>query len=344
MTLHGFLTRWSIALVAFVVFLLLGLPIPVSPQTAEGPAQEGASLSLSPSEGPPGTRVSARGSGYEECGSVTLSWDDGTDLATDDDVDDGGISVTFIVPEETTTEAHTVTTSCGGADAIFTVEAPSPGPAEPPDSPPPSPPSPSPLPPPSPSPLPPPSPSPPAPAPPPLRSTLAELENIINSELESGVILYNPPERMRVDERVRVEVRISRAFSDEIRQGLRGRGAPRVEELLVGTFMKVELKGDAFDITPIGSDIQPLLATGFAEWRWDVRPTVSGVHPLYLIVAAVHEGTTLPQAPPFERRINVAVNPIYWLKSNWEKLLGTLIGIVGLIETYRRLRHKRNSK
>ncbi|MGH8885866.1 MAG: hypothetical protein ACRDYX_11970, partial [Egibacteraceae bacterium] len=171
-------------------------------------------------------------------------------------------------------------------------------------------------------------------------SDLEQVDQIIKRELQPGVVLYNPPERMRVDDPVRVEVRISRAFSEGIRQGLRGRGEPRVEGLLVGTFMRARLQGSAFDITPIGSDVQPVLAAGFTEWRWDVRPTVSGVHPLYVVVTVVHEGTTLAEPPPFERRIDVAVNPAYWLKSNWEKLLGALAGVVGLAEAYRRLRHK----
>jgi hypothetical protein len=334
MLLRGSLTHlrlWA-ALAACAVFLLFGLSTHGVALSAEQPTQEPeTTLSLSPESGTSGTKVTARGKGY--CQSVTLSFD-GESLATDEANEDGEISLTFTVPEASA-GPHPVTSSspCGGTSTSFEVvevlgEPPSPtGPS--PQRPRPGPEAP-------------PPPLPDLSLPPPPGSTLAELQDIINRELQSGVILYNPPERMRVGETDRVEVRISRELSDGIRQGLRGRGVPRVETLLVGTFMKAELRGEAFDVIPIGSDIQPVLTTGFAEWRWDVTPKVSGTHPLYLVVTIVHEGTTLPQPPPFERRIEVAVNPMHWLKSNWEKLLGALIGVVGLVEAYRRLRPKRD--
>ncbi|MGH8899102.1 MAG: hypothetical protein ACRDZ4_19275 [Egibacteraceae bacterium] len=304
------------------------MPVHSLPQSPGEPAQDTAtSLSLKPSKGPPGTKVTAQGEGY--CESVTLSWDDGSDLATGDADQDGTISVTFTVPEDAKPGDHRITSAspCGKASDGFRVVNVEPTPTPTPTTP-------------TPRFKPPPTPTPtPTPTPPP-GSDLEQVDQIIKRELQPGVILYNPPERMRVDDPVRVEVRISRAFSEGIRQGLRGRGEPRVEGLLVGTFMRAQLQGSAFDITPIGSDVQPVLATGFTEWRWDVRPTVSGIHPLYLVVTVVHDGTTLEEPPPFERRIDVAVNPSYWLKSNWEKLLGALAGVVGLAEAYRRLRHK----
>jgi hypothetical protein len=290
MTLWGSLTHlrsWA-ALSACVVFLLLGLSAHGIAQSAEPPTQEPeTTLSLSPESGTPGTKVTVRGKGY--CESVTLSFD-GEPLATDEANEDGEISLTFTVPEAST-GSHPVTSSspCGGTSASFEVvevlaePPPPPGPPPQPRSGPEAPPPPLPALPPR-----------PPPGSPPPGSTLAQLQGIIDRELQSGVILYNPPERMRVGETDRVEVRISREFSDEIRQGLQGRGTPRVEALLVGTFMKAELRGEAFDVIPIGSDIHPLLATGFAEWRWDVTPKVSGTHPLYLVVTIVHEGTTLP--------------------------------------------------
>jgi hypothetical protein len=332
----------------FAVFLCIGMPMDSLAQSPEAPSQgTAASLSLKPSEGRPGTKVTAEGEGY--CQSVTLSWDDGSALAAGSADQNGNISVTFTIPKDATPGNHRITSTspCGGTSNSVQVvveanegtsgtETGNPVPQF------------TPAPPPTPAPTstliptptsPPPTPAPPPPTPPP-GSDLEQLNQIIKRELQPGVILYNPPERMRVSDTVRVEVRISRAFSERIRQGLHGPGQPRIERLLISTFMRAELKGDAFDITPIGSDVQPVLATGFTEWRWDVRPTSSGIHSLYLIVTPVHEGTTLPQAPPFERRIDVAINPVYWLESNWEKLLGALVCVVGLAEAYRRFRGK----
>ncbi|MGH3974464.1 MAG: hypothetical protein ACRDS9_14230, partial [Pseudonocardiaceae bacterium] len=47
----------------------------------------------------------------------------------------------------------------------------------------------------------------------------------------------------------------------------------------------------------------------------------------------------------FERQVEVTVNPVYallkWVSGNWEKLVAALVGIIGIIEGYRRLRTKR---
>ncbi|MGH3972233.1 MAG: hypothetical protein ACRDS9_02745, partial [Pseudonocardiaceae bacterium] len=177
-------------------------------------------------------------------------------------------------------------------------------------------------------------------------SSLAQYENIVKRELESGVILYNPPEQMRVGEVNRVEVRVAREELDDLAEGLQGQGDPRVEDLLVGTTMRARLEGREFDITPIGSDVQQLMSQGFREWRWDVTPTASGNHPLVFIVSVLHEKYPSPiEEKVFERQIDVAVNPGYslskWLSNNWEKPIAALIGIIGIIEGYRRLKLRR---
>ena len=174
-------------------------------------------------------------------------------------------------------------------------------------------------------------------------STLAQYEEIVKRELESGVILYNPPERTWVGVVNRVEVRIAREISDELAEGLQGKADHRVEQLLVGTAMRAKLEGGAFDIILIGSDVQQLASTGFREWRWDVIPTTSGTHSLFFTVSTLHEKYSNPiWEKVLERKIDVTVNPGYslskWLLNNWEKLVAALVAIIGIIEGYRRLR------
>lgn len=146
---------------------------------------------------------------------------------------------------------------------------------------------------------------------------------VAKRELESGVILYNPPRQMRVGVVDRVEVRISRKESDDLAKGLKGKADPLVEQLRVGTTMRAKLEGSAFDIILIGSDVQQLASEGYREWRWDVIPTASGNHPLFFTVSVLHEEYPGPiDEKVFERRIDVAVNAGYslskWLSSNWE--------------------------
>jgi hypothetical protein len=161
------------------------------------------------------------------------------------------------------------------------------------------------------------------------------------------VILYNPPERMQVGVANRVEVRISRKLSDELSKGLRGEGAPRIEHLRVGTLMKAKLEGTAFDIAPIGSDVQELPATGYREWRWNVTPTDPGSQSLFFTVSVLYEDKALEENV-LERRIDVAVNPVYsvskWLSDNWVPLITVLGVVAGIAETIRRLGRKQQAK
>lgn len=343
--------RWCVALSVFVSLLLI-LPTHSPARATQEDSQEVAKLTLEPTSGPPGSRVTARGSGFEEeeCGdSIKLTFEWGPPVTAQ--IRDGSFSVRFTVPKTTEPGSYTVASSCSDVTAEFEVTSPPPPPPPAPAPPPPPPPPPVPplspggaRPPPAP-PLPPPD-APPLPAP---GSTLDRIEKVADSELQSGSILYNPPERMRVGERERIEVRITRALSDGLREGLRGEGEPKVDPVLVGTYMKVELTGpdSAFEITPIGSPIIPVLATGFAEWRWDVIPIDSGTHSLSIIVTVVYEDQALAERV-FDRQIDVVVNPAYstgkWLASNWDKLLAALgitaAGVFGAL--YQRLRRRRN--
>lgn len=353
---HGSLTfvRWCVTLSVFVS-LFFALPTHGLARTTQEPQKVLTELMLDPSSGPPGTTINTRGSGFYECGeSIELLWD-GDHLGTAQVRRDGSFSVMLTVPKKAKSGSHTVTSSCGEAAAEFNVTVTPPQPAPPPsrradDSPvlqPPvgaAPPPPA-LPAPSRA-APPPRAEPPPPAP---GSTLAQLDEIAGRELESGSILYNPPDQMRVGEVERIEVRITRRFPDEIAKGLQGRGNPRVEELLVGAFMKVELTGDDFEIMPIGSPVKPLLAPSFTEWRWEVTPIASGTNPLSVIATVVYQDQPLKERV-FERRINVVVNPMYstetWFASNWDKLLAALgitaAGVFGAL--YRRLRRKVNEQ
>lgn len=375
-------TRWRIALIALVAsvgLLLLGLPTHGLAQPTDEDRPASPRLSLNPSNGSVGTKVRARGGGYCASRSVTLLWDYRKKLATDKADADGRISLTFAVPRARPGR-HTVTSTsrCGGTTARFEVDvaagggggggtSPRPTTAPPPPAPPPAPPPPAPLPPPTPPTAPPPTappptPLPPAPTAPPPTPTAApppsapgeppspepnkfleQCKEIIKRGLESGVILYNPPEQMQVGAMDRVEVRITREFSDKLDEGLRGEGTPRVEPLCVGTIMRAKLEGDAFDIARIGSDVLRLPDTGYREWRWDVTPVDSGEHELAFVVTVL-VGETRIDEKVFEKHIDVAVNPGYslttWLSGNWQGLIAALVGIVGLAEAYRRLRQR----
>ena len=107
--------------------------------------------------------------------------------------------------------------------------------------------------------------------------------------------------------------------------------------------MRAKLEGKEFDIAPVGADVQELPSTGYREWRWDVTPTTSGTHSLFLTVSVLYVMYPNPiEEKVFERKIDVAINPGYslgiWLSNNWATLVGALVAILGVIEGYRRLK------
>ncbi|MFZ2422474.1 MAG: hypothetical protein WA029_15185 [Anaerolineae bacterium] len=139
------------------------------------------------------------------------------------------------------------------------------------------------------------------------------------SRLAAGRILYNPPEEMTEGERERVEVRITQNMTASLTEGLKGSGAPRIEQIPVASFMKVRLTSDSFDITPVSSEEQIVAGDTYTQWAWDVVPQRSGTHALILVVTARVKlaGFSDEQRDLdiIERTINVRVNPVYSVQS-----------------------------
>jgi len=184
---------------------------------------------------------------------------------------------------------------------------------------------------------------------------LPHLSEIVEDELKKlspGRILFNPPQEMKVGVKERVEVRIAKTITEDLTLGLKGRGIPQIEEIRVGTFMKVHLTGDNFDIKTLSHEEQPVIGEGFTQWDWDVIPSKSGIQFLLLTVTVRIKIPNYDEErkdyPVFERRIRVKVNLIYsinkFIKNYWQWIIGMIIssGIIGWIATkLRRLRKKR---
>lgn len=331
---HMFL-RWCVTLCILAVVLLA--PARSFAFTTQEPspspsASDDREVTLGRDRGPPGTDITVRGSGYGACGdSVDLSLEDADSKNANVD-SKGKFKADLTVPEDAKPGPLKIEVSdgCTTVTKRFTVVAPI---VTPPATRPPPPPSATRPPPPiTPRPAPPTMVTPPPGSPPPtapLPDPFTRKEDIAEVEIRSGSILYNPPEQMRVGEAERIEVRITRQLSDKIYEDLKGRGPPRVEESPITADMKVELIGDpeVFDIMPMSSPIQSVFGS-YTEWYWNVTPLSSGIHPLSIKATFLYQGQTLKDLPPFERRIEVAVNPVYstgkWLGNNWDKLLAVL--------------------
>ena len=108
-------------------------------------------------------------------------------------------------------------------------------------------------------------------------------------ELTEGLMLYQVPKPMTVGEDYRVEMRIGERLEQELAEKLEqdlaadlvGRGAPQIKEIDFCRFLKVELEGEGFDITPLDETEQVVRPGKVAKWSWDVMPEKAG--PLKLI-------------------------------------------------------------
>ena len=82
-----------------------------------------SALTLEPDNGAPGTSFTATATGFAACGTVSFQWDD-TALEPAN-AGNGSAVGHFAVPGDASTSTHTVTASCGGAQApaTFTVTA-----------------------------------------------------------------------------------------------------------------------------------------------------------------------------------------------------------------------------
>jgi len=166
---------------------------------------------------------------------------------------------------------------------------------------------------------------------------LKDISRTIDEEIEkltSGRALFNPPEDMRLGVTERVVVRISKTLTDDLATSLKGRGVPHTESIKVGTFMKVRLAGAAFQIESLSSEEQPVPATGFTEWSWNVKPMESGLQVLSLAIAVriklPDHGEETYDSPVLDRKIRVRVSPVHstvsFVRNNWRWMVTTAVG------------------
>jgi hypothetical protein len=180
-----------------------------------------------------------------------------------------------------------------------------------------------------------------------LESSLARYEALAQRELQQGSIVYNPPQQMRLDERTRIEARVTRHSDNTFTSNLQGKGAPLVEQLPVGTKMRGELLSDDFTITPLRPEVQLLGAEGFRSWVWEIEPSKTGDLTLTLVLSVVYDADIL-EFKSFDRNIEVSVTPTYattsWMSRNWDKVAGalgvTVVGAVGSMLAFLRRRRR----
>lgn len=164
-------------------------------------------------------------------------------------------------------------------------------------------------------------------------SAQTSVDPSINGEilkLTSGYLMYNPPQEMTTGNTERIEVRIAWNNTSVLTEGLKGSGAPIIDDISVSKYMVVKLTGENFRVTSLCNDEQIVSANEPAEWDFDVLPLKSGNQDLHLSVSIKiksADGTiSNKDMPVFDRQIKVRVNPLYslgtFVEQNWQWVLG----------------------
>jgi len=137
-------------------------------------------------------------------------------------------------------------------------------------------------------------------------------------EISLAQILFNVPKTMVVGEKERIEVRITKNFTVNLTEGLKGCGDPHVEAIMVDTYMTVKLMGDSVNIIPLSNEEQVVRDETFTHWDWDITPLKSGTQTLHLLVTVRIKRTGFPDEkwdnPVLDR--DIYVKPNYWYSFN----------------------------
>jgi hypothetical protein len=150
---------------------------------------------------------------------------------------------------------------------------------------------------------------------------------------KKGLITFTTPDKMELNEKYRVVVKISKELKSDLLEQLTPGEKAMVDSLLVGDIMVVRLQGDEFDIKAYDEEEQGVLDDGYTLWEFDVIPTRTGKHQLFVKAGIVYYvkdlGPTRKFFPVYEKEIEIEVSLGRWIASfvteRWEFLLSTIV-------------------
>jgi hypothetical protein len=173
-------------------------------------------------------------------------------------------------------------------------------------------------------------------------ATQDAITSAVSTYVSEGRLLFNPPHQMRLGRTERVAVALSQrpGLDAELRQLAGAEPSTPTEAVETSPFMEVELKGPAFDITPlhVGGGSEQMLRP-LALWQYDVTPQRRGSHGLHLCVAMRIPLPGRPDErvsiPVLERRVVITVDVryavVHFVRSHWQWLVATVSGLAGAI-------------
>jgi hypothetical protein len=146
---------------------------------------------------------------------------------------------------------------------------------------------------------------------------------------------------MREGTNTRVEFRVAKGDFEALGVTLQGRGPVEIKEIKVAPLMAVSLTSEEENGEPNfrikrlqDSDEQLVIGDRPTEWSWDVFPTRSGSHRLYLNVSVFlipPEGGPRRQVKVEERVVTVGISPAYKFARYRGSALSALGGAIAVL-------------
>jgi hypothetical protein len=169
-----------------------------------------------------------------------------------------------------------------------------------------------------------------------VRGAFAEL-------VKPGRLLFNPPDRMRLGQTERVEVRLTRTLEldAELLEQLRGRGKPQLEEIPAAPRMAVTLDGDGFRIKAYSDEEQAVTQDGITIWEFDICGIKRGQQRLVIRVSLripvpgqSFECQSIPvRETTIDVQVGVPARVGHFVSSNWQWFIGTAIAVAAVVVT-----------
>lgn len=159
-------------------------------------------------------------------------------------------------------------------------------------------------------------------------------------KLDWGHIAFNTPPAIEYGETKTIHLLLSPTLSlDELEKRVTEGGPLEGYRIKIANKMEANLIGEAFEISHITPNVQPISIEEPTEWKWDIRPKRTGSQRLHLSLNAIVEVEAKELSRSirvFDRTISVAVSSrqsaYWWAKDNWEILVG-IAAVLGAVCT-----------
>lgn len=183
-----------------------------------------------------------------------------------------------------------------------------------------------------------------------IEASLRDVDTLIRN-LPLGNVAFNVPDKMDLDESTELDLALSLASATEDLK--KSMASPHLKGLIesaairVTDRMEARLTGNGFQITAVTPELQVVVPSEPATWKWLIKAAHPGVHELHLTVSAlieINKSTTPFVSRTFEKTIRVEVS---WQKKiagfaqdNWQWVWTAIAAPIGawFLSRYRRAR------